>query len=146
MSAAAAIFEHVPSPTSIQHLPQFIEENQSPNAKGDTNVADPTPMLRKALDVLENVKEQLSELLVESDEDRAIMREAAKQTYDVARLYYGLHSKMTATGLPKDHPVVAMCEDLAAGLEDVAETAALAGSKAFAIAIAQEIADARTEN
>lgn len=63
-----------------------------------------------------------------------------------ARLYCDLHSKMLEAGLPRTHPVVAMCEEIAVGLEDVAETAALAGSKAFAQAVARELAGAGTED
>lgn len=146
MSAtAAAIFERVSPPASIQNLPQFIEVRHPPGTGPAAIVADPTPMLREALDNLRIMHEQLAALAVESDQDRAVMRESAADTEKVARLYYDLHAKMIEADLPRTHPVVAMCEDIAAGLEDVAETAALAGSEAFARAIARDSADARAE-
>ena len=147
MSATpAAIFEHVSPPASLRNLPQFIEVRRRQGTGPATIVADPTPMLREALDNLRIMHEQLAALAVESDQDRAVMRESAANTEKVARLYYDLHAEMIEAGLPRTHPVVAMCEDIAAGLEDVAETAALAGSEAFARAIARELADARTED
>ena len=147
MSAtAAAIFEHVSPPDSIPNLPQFVELQKGPRATSAREVADPLPMLREALEGLQIMHEGLAALSIESDHDRAVMRDSAAKTNDVARLYYDLHESMIDSGLPRDHPVVTMCEDLAAGLEDVAETAALAGSEAFAIAIARELVDARTED
>ena len=144
MSATAvALFEPVSPPAAIQNLPQSIKVHQSTGVGTTaTVVADPVPLLRDALDGLQIMQE----LTIESEQDRALMRESAAKTYEVARLYYDLHAEMTASGLPTNHPVVAMCEDLAAGLEDVAETAALAGSKAFARSVARELADAPTED
>lgn len=148
MSATAvALFEPVSPPAAIQNLPQSIKVHQSTGVGTTaTVVADPVPLLRDALDGLQIMQERLSTLTIESEQDRALMRESAAKTYEVARLYYDLHAEMTASGLPTNHPVVAMCEDLAAGLEDVAETAALAGSKAFARSVARELADAPTED
>ena len=147
MSAtAAAILERVSPPASIRNLTQCIEVRRRPGAGPAAMVPDPTPRLRDALDAVRTMHEQLAALVVESEEDRAVMRESAADTERVARLYYDLHSEMLEAGLPRTHPVVAMCEEIAAGLEDVAETAALAGSKAFAQAIARELADARAED
>ena len=147
MSATAtAILERVSPPASIQNLPQFIEVRHHPGTGPAAIVADPAPMLREALDALRIMHEQLAALTVESDQDRAVMRESAADTEKVARIYYDLHSKMLEAGLPRTHPVVAMCEEIAVGLEDVAETAALAGSKAFAQAVVRELADAGTED
>ena len=103
-------------------------------------------MLREALDRLRVMHEQLAALRIESDRDRAIMRESAADIGTVARKYYDLHSEMIESGLPDSHPVVVLCEEIAAGLEDVAETAALAGSEAFARIVALELADVRAGN
>lgn len=147
MSATTtAILERVSPPASIRNLPQLIEVRHRPGTGPAAIVADPTPMLREALDALRIMQEQLAALAVESDQDRAIMRESAADTEKVARLYYDLHSEMLEAGLPKTHPVVAMCEEIAVGLEDVAETAALAGSKAFAQAVMRELAVAGAED
>ena len=138
--AATAILEHVSPPAFIRMLPRSIEVHQ-PTSIGTaaTVVADPEPLLRDALDGLRIMQERLAALSIESDHDRALMRDAANQTYMVARRYYDLHAQMVESGLPDEHPVVAMCEELAVGLEDVAETAALAGSEEFARSIAQEL-------
>lgn len=64
----------------------------------------------------------------------------------MARVYYDLHTEMIESGLPGPHPMAALCEEVAAGLEDMAETAALTGSEAFARLVAQEVADARAES
>ena len=138
--AADALLEHVSPPASIQMLPRSIEVQQ-PTSVGTaaTVVADPEPLLRDALDGLRIMQERLAALSIESDHDRALMRDSANKTYKVARLYYDLHAHMVESGLPDEHPVVAMCEELAVGLEDVAETAALAGSEEFARSIAQEL-------
>ena len=149
MSATAvAMFEQISPPAAIQNLPQFIEVRPPQEAGAvATVVADPVPLLRDALDCVRNMHESLAAFSVENDHQRAVMRESAAKTYEVARLYYDLHAQMIVSGLSIDHPVVAMCEDLAAGLEDVAETAALAGSKEFARTIERELAaDARKKD
>ena len=145
--AETAILEHVSPPASIQMLPQSIEVQQ-PTSVGTAArvVADPEPLLRDALDGLRIMQERLATLSIESAHDRALMRDAASQTYTIARLYYDLHTQMVESGLSDEHPVVAMCEELAVGLEDMAETAALAGSEDFARSIEQELADARTKD
>ena len=145
-ATAPAAFEHVYPPASIRSLPHLIDLHHSPGAKADADAVDPTPLLRDALGKLRVMQEQLAELSVESARERAIMRESAAETNGMARIYYDLHAAMIKSGLPEHHPVVAMCEDIAAGLEDVAETAALAGSEEFARVIARELADARAED
>ena len=64
MSAtAAAILERVSPPASIRNLPQFIEvlsDTHHPGTGPAAIVADPTPMLREALDALRIMHEQLS--------------------------------------------------------------------------------------
>ena len=145
-ATAAAILKHVSPPASIRNLPQFMEQHLSRGAGAAAESTDPTPMLRESLDRLRLMHEGLAALSVESAHDRAAMRQAAADTGRVARLYYDLHAEMIESGLSDSHPVVAMCEELAAGLEDVAETAALAGSETFARSVAREIADARAES
>ena len=103
-------------------------------------------MLREFLDRLRTVQEELGTFSVECDEDRAVMREEAAAVGRMARVYYDLHTEMIESGLPGSRPVAALCEEVAAELEDMAETAALAGSEAFARLVAQEIADARAES
>ena len=138
--SATTILEHISAPASIRMLPQSIEVRQ-PTSVGTaaTVVADPEPLLRDALDGLRIMQERLATLSIESDDDRTLMRGAANKTYLVARHYYDLHAQMVESGLSDEHPVVAMCEELAVGLEDVAETAALAGSEEVARSIAQEL-------
>ena len=144
MSATATeLYKQLPLPAEIRNLPQFMEQSLSPDAGGAAVIADPTPMLRESLDRLRVMHEELAALAVESDGDRAAMRESAADIIKVARRYYELHAEMIESGLADSHPVVALCEEIAAGLEDAAETAALAGSVAFARAVAQEMADAR---
>jgi len=145
-TTAAAIFEHISPPASVRDITQFTEQHLSGGAEAATRTSDPTPMLCKSLDRLRLVQEGLATLSVESANDRAAMRKAAADTGRVARLYYDLHAEMVESGVPDSHPVATMCEELAAGLEDLAETAALAGSERFARMIAQEIADARAES
>ena len=94
-------------------------------------------MLREALDRLRVMHEQLAALRIETDRDRAIMRESAADIGTVARKYYDLHSETIESGLPDSHPVVVLCEEIAAGLEDVAETAALT-SRGLSVGTAQE--------
>ena len=123
-----------------------MEHRLSRGAGSAAEVTDPTPVLLEFLDHLRVAQEELGTFSVESDEDRAFMREEAAATGRIARIYYGLHTEMIESGLPDSHPLVALCEEVAAGLEDIAETAALAGSEAFARLVAKELADARAES
>ena len=112
MSATAnELWARLPPPAVIQDCSRFVAQRLARGAGASAEVADPTPMLREFLDHLRGVHEELGTFSIESDEDRAVMR-----------------------------------EEFAAGLEDMAETAALAGSEAFARLVAQEIADARAES
>ena len=144
--AATELFDRLPPPAEIENLPQFMEQRRSLDAGPAAAIADPTPMLREALDRLRVMHERLAALRIESDRDRAIMRESAADIGTVARKYCDLHSETIESGLPDSHPVVVLCEEIAAGLEDVAETAALAGSEAFARIVALELADVRAGN
>lgn len=143
---ASELLERLPPPAVIQSFSRSMELQRSRGAGASAEGADPTPVLREFLDRLRTVQEELGTFSVESDEDRAIMREEAAATGRIARVYYDLHAEMIESGLPDSHPLVALCEEVAAGLEDMAETAALAGSEAFARLVAQEIADARAES
>ena len=143
---ANELLERLPPPAVIQDYSRFMEQQRSRGAGASAEGADPVPMLREFLDRLRVVHEELGTFSIESDEDRAVMREEAAATGRIARVYYDLHTEMIESGLPDSHPVVVLCEEVAAGLEDMAETAALAGSEAFARLVAQEIADARAES
>ena len=143
---ANELLERLPPPAVIQSFSRSMGQRLSRGAGPAAEVTDPTPVLREFLDRLRVVQEGLGTFSVESDEDRAIMREEAAVTGRIARVYHDLHAEMIESGLPDSHPLVALCEEVAAGLEDMAETAALAGSEAFARLVAQEVADARAES
>ncbi len=143
---ANELLERLPPPAVIQSFSRFMEQQRSRGAGSAAEVTDPTPVLREFLDRLRTVQEELGTFSIESEEDRALMREEAAAAGRIARVYHDLHTEMIESGLPDSHPVVVLCEEVAAGLEDMAETAALAGSEAFARLVAQEIADARAES
>ena len=114
MSATGAeLYKQLLLPAEIRNLPQFMEQSLSPDAGGAAVIADPTPMLRESLDRLRVMHEELAALAVESDGDRAAMRESAADIIKVARRYYELHAEMIESGLADSHPAVALCEEIA---------------------------------
>ena len=82
------LYKQLPPPAEIRNLPQFMEQSLSPDAGGAAVIADPTPMLRESLDRLRVMHEKLAALAVESDGDRAAMRESAADIIKLARRYY----------------------------------------------------------
>ena len=60
--AATELFDRLPPPAEIENLPQFMEQRRSLDAGPAAAIADPTPMLREALDRLRVMHERLAAL------------------------------------------------------------------------------------
>ena len=102
---ANELLERLPPPAVIQNFSRSMEQRLSRGAGSAAEVTDPTPVLREFLDRLRVMQEELGTLSVESDEDRAFMREEAAATGRIARVYHDLHTEMIESGPPRFAPL-----------------------------------------
>jgi hypothetical protein len=99
--------------------------------------------LHRAQNISDSLRKRLSEAEIQTDEDRATVRDIAASLGQGARAFekaYCDARKRNVGRIPVFGPrVMAQLDDLSCALEDMAETAALAASEAFADAVCNEL-------
>ena len=141
MSATATeLFEQISALTEILNIRQSRDRSQCSGTGSEGSLAPSVQSLRKALQFTQMMREKLATLPIETNHARTAIRASAADFGKMAHDFYELHEELIEDGLPRAHEASVVLEEIAAELEDIAESMALAGSKRFADLVNQEVA------
>ena len=99
--------------------------------------------LHRAQAIGERIRRELSHAEIETAEDRAVMKEVAANLGQASRAFERAFEEAEVTGIAKwpifGNQLVRQLDQLACCLDDLAETAALGASEAFAASVLNEL-------